>query len=307
MPVPATFPIPTLDLVDHVRQFAAQAAPAHVLGAGARQLVVMEVERLYTLYREAVPPTRATGHTLIYITSGQARIDIGNDHYVVGPGEVMLTRAGQLFSFKPGDINTGIMCHFQEALLLSQAGGADAQAAFALLHGWGRPVVAVPAATVGFVEQLFRRLLAEYATEQLHHPALLRAYLLALLHELNRAYADQAATGALTSAEQLTDRFKQLVAAGLRNTHRMADYAEQLHVSADHLGKCVRRVTGKSPTRWLEESIIREAQALLFQSQQPVSEVAAAVGVPDASYFSRLFKKHTGQTPLAFRKQPRPS
>ena len=299
----ATPAIPTLDLVDHVRQFAAEPALVPLLQAGSRQLAVVEVERLYPLYQQAVPPTRATGHSLIYIASGQAHIAIGSKPHVVGPGEVMLTRAGQLFSFEPGDVTTGIVCHFQESFLLEPAGSADTQAAFALLHGWGRPVVSLPPAAAVFVEQLFRRLLAEYTAHQVAYPALVRAYLLALLHELNRAYATQPEPTRLPTAVRLTTAFKQLVTKNLRSTHRVGDYAEQLHVSTNHLSKCVRRITGQSPTRWIEECVVREAQALLFQSQQPVSEVAAAVGIGDNSYFSRLFKKHTGQTPLAFRKE----
>ena len=294
--------IPTLDLVDHVRQFASEPAPAQLLRVASNQFLAVEVERLYPLYGQGVPPTRATGHSLIYITSGQAHINIGTNHYEVGPHEVMLTRAGQLFSFQPGDVTTGIVCHFQDALLLGPADSADARAIFALLHFWGRPVIALPSATAEFVEQLFRRLLAEYTTHQVAYPALIRAYLLALLHELSRAYAADE-PGPVTAATTLTQQFRQLVASELATTHLVGDYAARLCVSTNYLSKCVRRVTGKSPAKWIEERLVLEAKALLFQSGWSVGEVAHAVGLADASYFSRLFKKHTGLTPLEFRKR----
>ena len=160
----------------------------------------------------------------------------------------------------------------------------------------------LPPATAGFVETLFRRLLAEYAGHQLAYPALIRAYLLALLHELSRAYAADA-PGPVTAATRLTHQFKYLVAGSLATTHQVSDYAAQLCVSPKHLGKYVRGVTGKSPAKWIEESIVLEVKALLFQSDCSVGDVAQAVGLPNASYFSRLFKKHTGLTPLEFRKR----
>ncbi len=301
MTTPVAPPIRTMDLVDHVQQFAAEPVPAPLLLAETRQFVAVAVEQLYPLYRQGVPPSRATGHSLVYITSGQAHINIGNDRYVVGPGEVMLTRAGQLFSFAPGDVTTGIVCHFQDALLLGQAGSADARTIFALLHFWGHPVIHLPPPTVVFVEQLFRRLLAEYAANQVACPALIRAYLLALLHELDRAYAAETPAH-VTAAFTLTAQFKQLVITSLSTTHRVGAYAALLCVSTNHLSKCVRRVTGQSPAKWIEEILVLEAKTLLFQSNWSVGEVAEAVGMPDASYFSRLFKKHTGLTPLAFRK-----
>ena len=124
---------------------------------------------------------------------------------------------------------------------------------------------------------------------------------MALLHELNRAYT-AAAPGVVSAAVALTNRFKQLVTTSFATTRRISDYADQLHVTPNHLSKCVRSVTGRSPGNWLEESIMLEAKVLLAQSTWPIGDIAAAVGINDASYFSRLFRKHTGLTPLAFRK-----
>jgi len=45
-----------------------------------------------------------------------------------------------------------------------------------------------------------------------------------------------------------------------------------------------------------------EAKALLSLPQYTVSEVAMALGIEDISYFSRLFKKHTGISPSEYRK-----
>jgi len=48
--------------------------------------------------------------------------------------------------------------------------------------------------------------------------------------------------------------------------------------------------------------LVLEAKSLLFQTTLPVAEVAALVGVADASYFSRLFKKVEGHPPSALRR-----
>jgi AraC family transcriptional activator of pobA len=304
---PAATTIKTYHMLEYVRRFTAEpTAIQQLLLAESGQFFIAAVEQLYPLFTQAVPASRATGHSLLYLTSGQARMSIGNDSYTVGPREVLITRAGQVYSFEPGDVNTGFVCHFHDDMLLGPAGAADTQAPFEFLHFWGRPVIELSVQTGEFVEQLLRRLLHEYITHQLGYPAVTRAYLLALLHELNRAYTREA-PAPLTAAATLTNQFKQLVATSLRATHRVSDYADWLHVSANHLSKCVRSITGKSPARWMEESLVLEAKVLLFQSNSSIREVALAVGIEDASYFSRLFKKHTGLTPLAFRKQHNPS
>lgn len=303
MPTTPPDAIKTYQPTDYLGRFTpASAVIQPLLTAGSAQFFIVPVEQLYPLFTGPVPPVRATGHTLLYLTSGTARMHIGNEAHTIGPQEVLLVRAGQVHSFAPGDQNTGLLCHFHDDLFVGQAAEAGALATFSFLQFWGRPVISLAAQTAPFAEQLLRRLLAEYEANQLGYPAILRAYLLALLHELNRAY-DAVVPEAATAAVTITNQFKQLVATHLRETHRVSDYAARLCVSTNHLSKCVRRVTGQSPARWLEESLVLEAKVLLFQSTWSVGEIAEAVGVGDASYFSRLFKKHTGATPLAFRKR----
>ena len=295
--------ISTFKPSDYIQQLTPEPAafPA-LLRAEAEQFYIVPVEQLYPLFTRAMPPARSTVHTFLCLTSGVARMSIGNETHAVGPGEVLLARAGQVYSFQPGDVNTGFLCLFHNDMLLGSTRATDALGAFDFLHFWSRPVIPLQPAAAEAVEQLLRRLLAEYEANQLHFPALVRAYLLALLHELNRAYAADA-PGPATAAAALTNQFKQLVAASLATTHRVADYADRLCVSANHLSKCVRRVTGKSPAKWIEESVVLEAKVLLFQSTWSAGEIALAVGLADASYFSRLFKKNTGLTPLEFRKR----
>lgn len=288
----------------YLQQFLSEpAALPHLLTPEAERFFILPVEQMYPLFTRPLPPGRSTSHNLLYLRTGTARMHIGPETYTIGPHEVLLVRAGQVYSFGPGDVNTGYLCHFHDDLLLGGRGGAAEPAgALEFLRFWGQPVIRLEAAIAGFAEQLLHRLLAEYDAQQLRYPEIIRAYLLALLHELGRAYA---ATGPAeaNAAAHITGRFKQLLAASVTTTHRVSDYAEQLHITPDHLSKCVRRITGRSPARWIEESIVLEAKVLLSQTAWPVSEVALAVGVADASYFSRLFRKHTGLAPLTFRKQ----
>jgi len=59
---------------------------------------------------------------------------------------------------------------------------------------------------------------------------------------------------------------------------------------------------GMPPSKFILEQRIRLAKKMLATSNKPISEIASDVGVPDWSYFSRLFKKSTGKSPSEFRK-----
>jgi AraC-like DNA-binding protein len=43
---------------------------------------------------------------------------------------------------------------------------------------------------------------------------------------------------------------------------------------------------------------------LLVHTNIDVSEIAAQMGFPDQSYFSKFFKRETGKTPLEYRNDP---
>ncbi|OON66995.1 AraC family transcriptional regulator [Hymenobacter sp. CRA2] len=301
MPAPLPAPIRTYQPETYLRRFMPDpAAFSGLLTPAAERFFIVPVEQMYQHFTRGGAPARSTAHSCLLLTSGTARMHIGTESYTAGPGEVLLVRAGQVYSFAPGDVNTGLLCHFHDDFVL---GPGESPGSFSVLQFWGAPFIRLDALAAGFAEQLLRRLLADYQAHGLQHADLLRAYLRAFLHELVRADSTSATTAAPNAAAGLTQRFLQLVATSLRTSHRVDDYAARLHVSAGHLGKCVRHVTGKAPAKWIEESQVLEAKVLLYQSPLTVGEIALEVGLADASYFSRLFKKHTGLTPLAFRRQ----
>lgn len=80
-------------------------------------------------------------------------------------------------------------------------------------------------------------------------------------------------------------------------------FAKKLNISTSHLNDCVRASSDKSVTYWLQNAMIVEAQRLLYYTESEVKEIAFILGFQDHTYFSRLFKKITKETPLAFRKK----
>ena len=52
------------------------------------------------------------------------------------------------------------------------------------------------------------------------------------------------------------------------------------------------------------KAALQEAKEILeISPEEPIKEVAAAVGYSDAYHFSKLFKKHYGISPLYYKKE----
>ena len=68
-----------------------------------------------------------------------------------------------------------------------------------------------------------------------------------------------------------------------------------------------RKTVGTSPMRYLTDYRLERAAAQLFATDAKVSEIAARVGFHDISYFTKCFRRATGQTPRQFRAATRQS
>jgi AraC family transcriptional activator of pobA len=262
---------------------------------------ITRIEEMYRLVSQNVPASRSMIHSVLYLTEGEAVMKIGSEQYKIHRDEMLFVPAGQVFSFQTGDLNKGYICGIHPDMLTGKFGFTDIVKEFEFLGVWGNPMVKLNSQTSEFVLHIMKRLLLHYGLHGLKNQEIIQSYLLALFCEIKCDYKPLSASRQL-GALSITNRFKELLFAEVKNKHRVAEYADLLHISPNHLNKAVRVITGKSPTRWIDEAIVSEARVLLCHTDLQISEIAVEVGIEDQSYFTRLFKKYEGLAPSAFRK-----
>ncbi|MCE7065024.1 AraC family transcriptional regulator [Dyadobacter sp. CY326] len=91
-----------------------------------------------------------------------------------------------------------------------------------------------------------------------------------------------------------------LTIKGLPSVHYMA---EKLAISAGYLTDVLKQESGKTALEHIHIYLISEAKNRLMSEDSTVSEIAYTLGFENLSYFSRLFKKEVGVTPVFFKKQ----
>ena len=57
-----------------------------------------------------------------------------------------------------------------------------------------------------------------------------------------------------------------------------------------------------TPTTYLNQLRVKQAETLLLNGSATIGEISFAVGIEDANYFVKLFKKYNGQTPSEYRR-----
>lgn len=81
----------------------------------------------------------------------------------------------------------------------------------------------------------------------------------------------------------------------------LQNMARELHLSPNYLCELFKRHTGKNLMEYVTEYRMAKASAYLNQVEYKVSDVAKMVGYKEAKYFSSVFKKAFGMTPLEYR------
>lgn len=82
----------------------------------------------------------------------------------------------------------------------------------------------------------------------------------------------------------------------------LVELSDRVHVSPEHLSRLFKKEVGESLTSYVSKLRTKKAADLLKTSALSVAEIAMYVGYPDNNYFVKVFKKHYGLTPSAYRK-----
>ena len=105
------------------------------------------------------------------------------------------------------------------------------------------------------------------------------------------------------STKSNMERVVQYIKQNYNKELRLEMLAGIFDYNSAYLGKVFHQYTGDNFNNYLDNIRITEAKRLLEESDMKVYEVAEAVGYSNINYFHNKFKKNTGFSPMAYKKQ----
>ncbi|MEV6837793.1 AraC family transcriptional regulator [Streptomyces sp. NPDC051133] len=100
-------------------------------------------------------------------------------------------------------------------------------------------------------------------------------------------------------------RFQRAVERDFARTHRVEDYAHDLGYSVRTLTRATRSAVRSGAKAFIDDRVLPEARRLLWHTGLPAAAVGDRLGFPDATVFTRFFRRRAGETPAAFRARAR--
>lgn len=151
------------------------------------------------------------------------------------------------------------------------------------------------------IHQAAQTIIQEFFSHESSFHSMIEAQLIYLCGLLSRQQKLPPVHGQNNSQEQIVFD----VIASINQSQQQAtlgDIADKMGYSKEHLSRVIKKVTGKSFSKLLQECRMNTAALYLQTSQIPISQVMEKVGLHDLSYFYAQFKALYGITPAQYRK-----
>ncbi|MCW5962161.1 MAG: helix-turn-helix transcriptional regulator [Pyrinomonadaceae bacterium] len=95
---------------------------------------------------------------------------------------------------------------------------------------------------------------------------------------------------------------KDVFSNDLARRWTIEDLSDAVNISPERLRAVFKRETGMAPLAFLRALRLEKARTLLEDRSLRIKEIRCAVGMPDASHFTKDFKKRFGAPPTEYRR-----
>lgn len=237
---------------------------------------------------------------VLAVQSGSGIHEIDFVQYPVQPNAVFILRPGQVHKLELTADTTGFLLEFD--LSFYQPKNTIAE------HRWkkasGKNYCEVEAVNFNKLYTHLAAIFEEYSQKQEGYYEAIKANLDLFFLEYIRQSKNP---NSIAKGENgyIQERFEELVRlleTNIVSMKSVSDYANLLSLSPYQLNSIAKTSVGKTVSDLIDGQIILEAKRHLIATPVQIKEVADQLGYEDPSYFIRFFKKHTGQSPDAFRK-----
>lgn len=250
-------------------------------------------------------PHRHSFYHLVFFTKGKGEHSIDFLSYPVTALQLYCMIPGQVHSWYFRGATDGYIINFSDRFFKSFLLNPHYLERFSFFSGISNEgVINIPATSKDRIIKLFEQII----TVSRNHPSLqemdnIKILMLQLFMLLEEVVPAPHGSSVPQQKMLLFRNFRKLIEEHYNNIRLPKQYAELLYVTPNHLNALCQDLVGKTAGELIRERVLLEAKRLLTNANITAAEIAYELNFQDNSYFSRFFRKYTGQTPETFRKQ----
>lgn len=121
------------------------------------------------------------------------------------------------------------------------------------------------------------------------------------LYQLAESIIEKVRLTRFSNGKLIVDSIRNYLDKHYANEISLTTLSELFHINSAHLSETFKNHIGKNFSDYLVNVRIEKAKQYLNDKELKIIDVANLVGFSSSGYFSTVFKKHVGQTPVEFR------
>lgn len=246
-------------------------------------------------------PSKAISFCFIWISEGTMSLSIDFREITLNTGDAILIVVNQIYKFNTTSEYQGKIIQFSNTFF------NQTETDNLFLHGANilnpialNQIIRFPN---HYIEASLELLSIELKRKKdFFQPEIVNKMLSAILLESER-YVTQTKNNTYHYNERKLARiFFDEVELCFKSNRQVDFYICKLAVCEKTLAREIKKIIGKTPKQYIDSRIILEAKRLLISSSLTATEICFELGWDEATNFNKFFRKHTGYTPIEFRK-----
>jgi AraC-like DNA-binding protein/quercetin dioxygenase-like cupin family protein len=247
-------------------------------------------------------PHRHDFYEVLYLAKGTGYHVIDGNKYKIKPPCVFFMSPGQAHKIEfSKDIEGYIFIFTPEFYLINQRNPNRLIEFpfFFTIRQNNPPLQLEQSKDIRFIEELFAKAISESENNKVSVD-FLRSVLDLILSFCASRYSTEENTFK-GKGHVVVKRFYQLVEEHYEKNLSVAQLADKMALTPNHLTQTVSQLTGKTSSQIIKAKQIMEIKRLLVHTDLSVTQIAQRLNFPDQSYFAKFFKRETGLSPLQYR------
>lgn len=235
---------------------------------------------------------------LYFMLEGRTTYIIRDEIYSVETGD---------FVFIPRGIphmTDSMGCMNRERLLLNFSEDLFTEKTMPLLDQLSRHrVIYVQESAMPVLKEIMYKIESEYQQKEANHGILLELYILELLTLLCRYQCQRKPN--IEESDRIVYTISEYISSHYEQDITLENLSKIFAFSEGYLSRKFKNVTGMGVNHYITYVRIGNAEKMLAETDCSVTEIAENCGFNNSNYFSMVFKKAKGVSPLTYRRQKR--
>ena len=236
-----------------------------------------------------------TKHELYYLAKGATKYLIDDEIYPVESGNIVFIPKGHYHMTDNGEYK-----NIERYLLSFDDNLFDSDTRVILDELSEHRLINIPVNRIEEIEGLFEKFKHYTAMDGELGDAVRKVHTLSILSFICRHKREF--TPEVSETDRIAHQVSEYISANYCEELSLSILSRKFSISESHLSRKFKEVVGIGLNEYITFVRIINAERLLREGKHSITEVATECGFNDPNYFSTVFKKIKGVTPLKFAK-----